>query len=136
MLNIERSTKGKLTAMKHWTIFPLLCVSITITGCGSGEPTATNYEQAQASRGSVEFDEDAAKEDAVADLSGQTFQDVGDTSRCTDDCSGHDAGWQWAQDNDITDSYDCSGSGSFLDGCEAYAEELENRVEEARDNAE
>lgn len=73
------------------------------------------------------------REDAVADLSGQSFQDVGDTSRCTADCSGHDAGWQWAQDHDVTDSSECSGSGSFEDGCLAYVEELDSQVEEARE---
>lgn len=82
-----------------------------------------------------DFDEDSARDAAVSDLSGRAFQDVGDTSRCTDDCSGHDAGWQWAQDNDVTDSSECSGSGSFADGCEAYVEEIDSQVEDARDDA-
>ena len=43
---------------------------------------------------------------------------------CTDDCSGHEAGYQWAEDNAITSPDDCSGnSDSFLEGCESYAEE-------------
>jgi hypothetical protein len=43
---------------------------------------------------------------------------------CTDDCSGHQAGYDWAEQNDITDSGDCGGnSQSFIEGCEAYAEE-------------
>ncbi len=43
---------------------------------------------------------------------------------CTDDCSGHQAGYDWAELNDITDPYDCSGnSQSFIEGCEEYAEE-------------
>jgi len=43
---------------------------------------------------------------------------------CTVDCSGHEAGYQWAEDNDITDPDDCSGnSTSFIEGCQAYAEE-------------
>lgn len=43
---------------------------------------------------------------------------------CTDDCSGHEAGYQWASDNDITDPDNCGGnSQSFIEGCQAYAEE-------------
>ena len=43
---------------------------------------------------------------------------------CTQDCSGHDAGYQWAEDNGITDPDDCGGnSQSFIEGCQAYAEE-------------
>lgn len=43
---------------------------------------------------------------------------------CTDDCSGHEAGYKWAEENDITDEYDCDGnSNSFNEGCQAYIEE-------------
>lgn len=46
---------------------------------------------------------------------------------CTDDCSGHQVGYDWAEDNDITDSDDCGGnSDSFIEGCVAYAEERAN----------
>jgi hypothetical protein len=44
--------------------------------------------------------------------------------RCTRDCSGHQAGYEWAEDNGITDMDDCEGnSQSFIEGCQAYAEE-------------
>jgi hypothetical protein len=43
---------------------------------------------------------------------------------CTQDCSGHEAGYEWAEENDITDPDDCGGrSDSFIEGCQAYAEE-------------
>lgn len=43
---------------------------------------------------------------------------------CTDDCSGHDAGYEWAEEHDITDADDCTGnSQSFIEGCEERAEE-------------
>jgi|GEM_PF-2287285 len=43
---------------------------------------------------------------------------------CTQDCSGHEAGYEWAEDNGITDMDDCEGnSQSFIEGCQAYAEE-------------
>lgn len=43
---------------------------------------------------------------------------------CTDDCSGHEAGYNWAEENDIDDEYDCDGnSNSFNEGCISYVEE-------------
>lgn len=43
---------------------------------------------------------------------------------CTDDCSGHEAGYEWAEENGITDPDNCGGdSHSFIEGCEAWAEE-------------
>ena len=42
---------------------------------------------------------------------------------CTDDCSGHIAGYRWAQQHDIVDPGDCDGnSESFIEGYMAYAE--------------
>jgi hypothetical protein len=50
---------------------------------------------------------------------------------CTDDCSGHEAGYTWAEDHQITDPDDCSGnSQSFIEGCQEYAED--NREEQER----
>ncbi|MDX8465717.1 hypothetical protein RFM26_08480 [Mesorhizobium sp. VK23B] len=43
---------------------------------------------------------------------------------CTDDCSGHEAGYDWAARNDITDERDCAGdSQSFVEGCQTYVDE-------------
>lgn len=43
---------------------------------------------------------------------------------CTDDCSGHEAGYDWANRHGITNPNDCGGnSQSFIEGCEAYANE-------------
>ena len=43
---------------------------------------------------------------------------------CTVDCSGHEAGNQWAEDHDIDDADECGGnSNSFIEGCQAYAAE-------------
>lgn len=43
---------------------------------------------------------------------------------CTGDCSGHEAGYQWAEDSGIEDPEDCGGnSQSFIEGCQAWAEE-------------
>ncbi len=43
---------------------------------------------------------------------------------CTEDCSGHEAGYAWAEENGIYDEYDCDGnSNSFNEGCTAYVQE-------------
>lgn len=58
---------------------------------------------------------------------------------CTGDCSGHEAGYEWALNRGITDSEDCGGnSDSFIEGCEAYANEYqqEEYEEESYDDYE
>jgi hypothetical protein len=53
---------------------------------------------------------------------------------CTQDCSGHDAGYQWAEENGITDPDECDGnSESFIEGCQAYAEEQSDENEETEE---
>jgi hypothetical protein len=46
---------------------------------------------------------------------------------CSVDCSGHEAGYNWAEEHDITDRDDCpidpDNSPSFTEGCYAYADE-------------
>lgn len=56
---------------------------------------------------------------------------------CTVDCSGHEAGYDWAEENGITDPDDCGGnSNSFIEGCESYAEEQESEEEDYDDEYE
>jgi hypothetical protein len=41
---------------------------------------------------------------------------------CKTDCSGHEAGYAWAERKGITDPDDCGGkSQSFIEGCKAFA---------------
>ena len=66
----------------------------------------------------------------------QTFQGY----PCTVDCSGHEAGYEWAQDKGINDPSDCGGnSNSFSEGCQAWAEEQEaeeeNQFEDEQEEA-
>ena len=57
---------------------------------------------------------------ATATASAQTFQGY----PCTQDCSGHEAGYNWAEQLGIEDPGDCGGnSDSFIEGCQAYAVE-------------
>lgn len=61
---------------------------------------------------------------ALVGLGGGTHAQDFNGYPCTEDCSGHQAGYDWAQDNGIADPYECSGnSQSFIEGCQSYAEE-------------
>lgn len=54
-----------------------------------------------------------------------------DNWSCTEDCSGHEAGYEWASEQGITDPDDCGGnSDSFIEGCEAYANEYQMEDED------
>jgi len=49
-------------------------------------------------------------------------QDVFHGYKCTSNCSGHQAGWDWAEKKGIYNASDCGGkSTSFIEGCKAYA---------------
>lgn len=75
------------------------------------------------------------REDVIADVSANladsTYEGESYAYGCTSDCSGHEAGWAYAAENGVTDAAECGGSTSqsFDEGCVAYAEELESRVE-------
>ncbi len=50
---------------------------------------------------------------------GATF----DSYECLDDCSGHQAGYDWAEENDIDDDSACStNSPSFNEGCQSFVD--------------
>lgn len=47
-----------------------------------------------------------------------------DGNPCLGDCSGHQAGYDWAEQNDVDDESSCSTpSASFNQGCESYVED-------------
>ena len=51
---------------------------------------------------------------------------------CTVDCSGHEAGYEWADREGIEDPDDCGGnSDSFIEGCQAWAEEQQEQNEDS-----
>lgn len=53
---------------------------------------------------------------------------------CTEDCSGHKAGYEWAEENEISDRSDCGGnSSSFIEGCQAYVEDPDRGADEDDD---
>jgi hypothetical protein len=61
-----------------------------------------------------------------APATARTFSDY----ECTDDCSGHKAGYEWAEARNITNLADCENilrrwpnRNSFYEGCLAYVED-------------
>lgn len=101
------------------------------------QPEAVDYAAealAQADAAQAAADAAAAAAEAASDwddtsipidpASQQPFAATFHGYPCTQDCSGHEAGYEWAEENDITDPDDCGGrSDSFIEGCQAYAEE-------------
>ena len=138
----------------HWIGVVLLGL---LTACGGGGGRHSDYDEYAAdSDAAAEAAEEAAEEarQAVyeehgadsdgtgADASNVDAYDVEDSGNyvCTQDCSGHEAGFAWAQENDIADASDCGGnSQSFIEGCEAFAEERQEQadreVQEAAEQA-
>jgi len=56
---------------------------------------------------------------------------------CTDDCSGHKAGYEWAEQNGVSNENDCDGnSGSFEEGCRAFIEDPNRGSDEDDDGNE
>ena len=83
-----------------------LFVVVALSGCAASEETEAEAE--------------AAADYEQNDNQVNTFMGY----ECTEDCSGHEAGYEWAEENEITDPDDCGGnSESFEEGCRAYAEE-------------
>ncbi|WP_292562785.1 hypothetical protein [Mesorhizobium sp.] len=56
---------------------------------------------------------------------------------CTEDCSGHKAGFDWAEQNQISNERDCSSnSQSFNEGCQTFVEDPSRGSDEDDDGEE
>ncbi len=106
---------------------------IAMSACGGfSESGGSGYRYADEAPPEAEFDEDAARDRAVDDLSFESYSSVGQPYGCTDDCSGHEAGFEWAKENGVTDGSCYGDSTSFTEGCQAYADAIEEKVDEYR----
>lgn len=110
-MNSEKSKSPITGTHVFWGIIIILI----IIGFSSDSEKSTkssynsNYQTQESS-----YDNDSSYEDT------QTFHG----NDCTDDCSGHEAGYNWAEKNSISDEGDCStASNSFNEGCISYVEE-------------
>ena len=80
------------------------------------------YVYHQSTDPSRNIDEPANRTLRQADEAPRQF----DGYACREDCSGHEAGYRWAEEHDITDVEDCEAAGehsnspSFAEGCESY----------------
>jgi hypothetical protein len=67
-------------------------------------------------------------------LADKTFENVAGSNDCTKDCSGHSDGWEWAKENEITNSDACgSKSASFIEGCQAFANGVRHLAQSFKD---
>lgn len=125
-----------------------------LVGCGGSGGRYDEYDYGADADAAAEAAEEAADEarQAVyeehgansdgtgADASNVDAYEVEDSGNyvCTEDCSGHEAGFAWAQENDFADPADCGGnSQSFIEGCEAFAQERQEQADrEAQEAAE
>lgn len=102
---------------------------------GSGEVSGSDYvsddaavADSQALDGDAAaerqpFDEDAARERAEEEVASEGY-----SGPCTQDCSGHNAGFAWAAEGYPDEG--TSSSQSFDEGQQAYEEAVEERVDE------
>lgn len=112
-----------------WKLPILLATMFAVQGCDTS--TKTSYQDEYAAEDGKTADEaprltrDDALTEAAALQSGSTYGDLGEPYGCTDNCSGHEAGVAWAEDNGLHDPGDCGGrSHSFYEGCLAYTEAI------------
>ena len=99
----------------------------TLTACGSDYDSSSYSSDASYADSDDDeaFDEDAAREKAE-----QEVADEGYSGPCTIDCSGHDAGFNYAANGNPDGGV--SDSQSFDEGQQAYEEAVDERVEELR----
>jgi hypothetical protein len=129
-------------------IFFAIALSVSLGGCdqhksansdpqnttssagGNGDDTRSHDDSDESSDSGDGSNEDSAQAAAVESLENESYEDVRGTDDCTEDCSGHEAGWEWAKQHEIFDESECSGdSDSFIEGCQAYAEEVQSRTD-------
>lgn len=111
--------------------FVWMLAAVALSGCGERSSAYGSADYEYSERADREpFDEDAAREAAEEELASEGYDY---SYGCADDCSGHEAGWQWRAEN----GYSTDGnSDSFAEGGYAFDEALENRVGEMRDDYE
>jgi hypothetical protein len=125
--------------MKKIIFIPLIITMLVLSGCSSESSQDGYYSDGYDSGYSWAEDYDIDNFDSCQDEFGtgdaedgcndyvrdnySGYQSFGGYE-CTEDCSGHEAGYEWAEDNGIYSFDDCGGnSDSFIEGCQAYVEE-------------
>lgn len=124
------------------TLPAVLCLALA--GCGSSAHSddADGYTEDASDYGAADreeveeraaFDEDAARDAAEEEVASESYQSIGSPYGCTEDCSGHEAGFAWRRDN----GYATPGnSNSFDEGGRAFDEAVEEKVDDMRSSYE
>lgn len=105
--------------MRYLSTLIILISSLLIIGCSESATTEAPSDETTEYTDSA-YDDSAQAAEEAPTYSGQEFNG----NPCIGDCSGHEAGYQWAEENGIDDPDTCGGnSDSFIEGCQSYAEE-------------
>lgn len=78
------------------------------------------------------FDEYAARRAAEDEISADSYAGVGMPYGCTDDCSGHEAGFRYRADTGST-GYN-PDSNSLNEGGQAFEDAVDDRIDEMRND--
>lgn len=115
----------------------IVAAALVLVSCGSPSARADDsgeFASVDSGKGSESGDEPAERasfdDDAAREAAKQEVADEGYDGPCTIDCSGHDAGFNWAADGH--DDGGISNSRSFDEGQEAYEDKVEERLNEKR----
>ena len=103
-------------------VFAILMV-LFLSSCSEKEKITENYlpETIETAQENYQAPVEDLTEDQLEEAQQQNVDAA--TNNCTDDCSGHQAGYEWAQDNSVSSESDCDGkSDSFNEGCVNYVE--------------
>jgi hypothetical protein len=129
----------------------LVVLCLCLLGCSSKEssepiakassgPRPSPQSSALTERDDSESNTEDSDESKAKEASDNSNEEESDAEyfhghRCTVDCSGHEAGYDWAEEHDIHDPDDCGGnSQSFIEGCQTYAEENPEEAPEEEPN--
>jgi hypothetical protein len=106
------------TVIPFWLAASMCC----LTACSPSQQERANIAA------------DRAAVSARNAMRGLIYQEVEGSVDCAEDCSGHNAGFAYAQEHNIEDGGGCNNaSASFVEGCEAYREQIDQCVNAARE---
>lgn len=131
---MSKSSRGGLVTLGVLALVVYSCSGRFAAPIETESTAALVSSQHDVELGDDTFDEDAAREKAEEELSSSSYVDAGASYGCTDDCSGHEAGWRWRAENGEQGSN--PDSPSFEEGGQAFDDAVEERVEEIRSDHE
>lgn len=107
-----------------WLLAGFLIWIFFFNGPKETDESQINYRQQQNDFTNENIESDQIGEDVNVDSDPPVFNGY----PCTDDCSGHEAGYEWAEENGITqddvDNYS-GNSNSFMEGMQSFVDDNE-----------